>query len=320
MPAAGKVTSSDGKIALNTTTVDATWAYDPIGDFPAVFNIFALANSAAAALPLNLLLGGLQGYILSDGLGNTVTTTDIGLNLAAVLQLGPLPLIGTLPMTDGKAYYATLVPNQLPIVTPMELPSAIINLGLKALGSKYLLGNPLADAIEPALKILINIAYPDVVPGGAYNRTFLTSGENIPFGSVQPLTPEQKKAVPGDVWNAFVGGVKQELAKPFWGIIVPNPAKSAAAVTSGAAKPAAVEAAAATPIAVHSGSPAVAPVSVQQAPAPLPAATLGDAREPAPSAPVSNPSPSLGSASTVTTPRSQAPRGAASSAQHRAAS
>ena len=44
MPDAGKVTSQDGKIALNTTTLDLTWAYDPIGDFPAVFNIPAITN------------------------------------------------------------------------------------------------------------------------------------------------------------------------------------------------------------------------------------------------------------------------------------
>ena len=50
MPAGGTTVSPNGKIALNTTTLDLTWAYDPIGDFPAVFNIPALINSALAAI------------------------------------------------------------------------------------------------------------------------------------------------------------------------------------------------------------------------------------------------------------------------------
>ena len=304
MQAAGKYKSPDGRVVLNTTTVDAAWAYDPSADFPAVFNLTAIANSLMAALPLNLL-GGLEGYVLADSSGQPADIAGIGLNLAAVLQLGPLPEIplftpgGYLAMADGKAYYATLIPNQLPILTPLRLPGTLINFGLNALGSPYLLGNPIADAIEPALRILVNIAYPDVVTptdGGTYNRTFLTSGVQTPFGSVEPLTPEEKKAVPGDVWNALIEGVKAQLAKPFLGILVPNTGTSSAAVTPAAAKPVAVKAAAATPVveAAPVTAPVAPPVGAVESPAPA-VQVSAPAADPAPavqvSAPAADPAP-----------------------------
>ena len=249
MPAAGKYVSEDGRTVLNTTTLDATWAYDPMSDFPEVFNLAAIANSLSAFLPLNLVTGGVGGFVLTDSEGNTATPTDIGLNLAGLLKM-PIPILGTLPDSlwggIGKAYYATIVPNQLPLLTPMRLPEFAINFALSALNSPYLLGNPVADAVEPALKILVNIAYPDVVTpseGGTYNRTFLTSGTPTPFGSVDPLTPEEREAVPGDVLDALVGGVEDQLAKPFWGILVPaNPQEltpPAAVQAAAAAAPAA---------------------------------------------------------------------------------
>ena len=193
---------------------------------------------------------------------------------------------------------------------------------LSAVNSPFLLGNPAADALEPALKILVNIAYPDVVTpseGGTYNRTFLQSAIQTPFGSVQPLTPEEKKAVPGDVWNAFVGGVEEQLAKPFLGIIVPNPAKSAATTAAAAATP--VKPVAASPAAaVEVSAPAVAPgVSAPVAPvaAPVegsvPAAPVGD---PAPvvkvSAPVADPVPAVQISAPADDPApAAAPRGGA---------
>jgi len=291
MPAAGKYTSADGRVAVNTTTVDATWAYDPVGDFPAVFNLFALTNSLLATLPLNLI-GGLSGYVLANSAGQEATITDLGLNLAALLQLGGLPLIGTLPMTDGVSYYATLVPNQLPILAPLRLPAQGINAVLGALNSPFLLGNPLADALEPALKILVNIAYDDVVAGGAYDRTFLKSATPTPFGSVDPLTPEERMAVPGDVWNALIDGFREQLSKPFFGIIVPNTgtAEPDAAVTPAAAQPVTVKSAAAEPVAAAvSNSPAISPVSAQAAagtPATAAEPSIPDAAAEGPDVPV----------------------------------
>ena len=316
MPAAGKYVSPDKKIALNTSTIDVTWAYDPIADLPEVPSVLAFANSLAAALPLNLITGALEGLVLADSAGQAVTTTTLGLNLAAVLQMGPLPIIGTLPMTAGQAYYATLVGDQLPLLAPSRLPALAINALLKAVNSPYLLGTPFLDAIEPALKILVNIAYPDVVTptdGGTYNRTFLTGGTNIPFNSVQPMTPEEKKAVPGDVWDALKAGVQAQLDKPLWGILVPNTGAPAAATTP-VKTAAAVKAAASTPAVEPVAAPVVsapAPVGVpESAPVAAPAAPVSaPTADPAPalvSPPVVDPAPAV----QVSAPRVPTHRGA----------
>jgi len=299
MPAAGKYVSPDKKIALNTSTIDVTWAYDPNADLPEVPSLLAFANSLSAVLPLNLITGALDGLVLANSAGEAVTTTTLGLNLAAVLQMGPLPLIGTLPMTAGQAYYATLVGDQLPLLAPSRLPALAINALLNAVNSPYLLGNPFQDAIEPALKILVYIAYPDVVTptdGGTYNRTFLTGGTNIPFNSVDPLTPEEKKAVPGDVWDAFKAGVQAQLDKPFLGIIVPNPdnppagAATPAAAVKAAAATSALESVAPDPISV----PAAPEVSTPAAPVAAPAAPPAAPADPAPvSVPVTSSVPAV---------------------------
>jgi hypothetical protein len=297
MPNAGKYISGDKKVVLNVGTIDAAWAYDPVADFPAVFNLTAIANSLSALLPLNLI-GGIAQTVLTDSAGKPVDQIALALNLAGLLQLPTgVSLLPVLGMTDGKAYYATLVGNQLPLLAGQRLGGTIANFALSALGSPYLLGNPVADALEPALKILVNIAYPDVVTpseGGTYNRTFDQSATQIPFGSVEPLTPEEKEAVPGDVWNALITGIQEQLAKPFWGILVPNPAKTAAA-SSAAVTPAAVKAAAATPV-VESApvAPVAAPPAPVEAPAPavqVSAPAADPAPVSAPAAPAADPAP-----------------------------
>ena len=252
MPAAGKYTSADGTIVVNSTTLDATWAYDPTGDFPEVFRLVSILNSLSAALPLNLL-GGLSGFVLADSTGKEASATDVGLNLAGLFQVSvPGTPIGTitLPMVDGLGYYATVVPNQLPIFNGLRLPSFLLNAALGALNAPFRFGTPLSDALEPATRILVNIGYDDVVTpemiandpatyGGyqPYDRTFLNSAVPTPFGSVNPLTPSERGAVWGDVLQALIGGFQAQFAKPFWGILEPaESAESAAAATPAAAQ------------------------------------------------------------------------------------
>ncbi len=340
MPGAGKTVSPDGKIVLNTSTLDLTWAYDPVGDFPAAWSPFAIANSLAAALPLNLIGGFAAEPLQGD------TLEDIGLNLAAILQL-PLDVVGldlgvlgtvgisTLPMVpgtlpafgQGRAFYATLVGNQLPLLTPIRLPGIGINAVLGALNSPFLLGNPFADAIEPALRILVNSGYTDVLAPGdintcaigctgatpqswgqlgyqAYDRTFganSVAGDTAngatatPFGSVAPLTPEQRRAVPGDVWNALIGGIQAQFAKPFWGILVPaNPQETAPPAAVRAPAPV-LPAAAVTPAAVQPAAPAPVADSVAAEDAPVDIAAVPPAlAEPEPQpAPEPDPAPQV---------------------------
>jgi hypothetical protein len=343
MPSAGKTVSPDGRIVLNASTLDLTWAYDPVGDFPAAWSPFAIANSLAATLPLNLIGGFAAEPLQGDSF------QDIGLNLAAILQL-PLDVVGldlgalgtvgisTLPMVPGtlpafgpgKAFYGTLVGNQLPLLTPIRLPGIGINAVLGALNSPFLLGNPFADAIEPALRILVNSGYTDVLASGdintcatgctgatpqswgqlgyqAYDRTFgalsvagdaANGGTATPFGSLAPLTPEERRALPGDVWNALIAGIQAQFEKPFWGILVPaNPQEEvtppAAVKAASAALPAAAESAAPAPAPLVSNSVAAEAtpgVSVSEA-EPDAAAAPVEVSAPEPAAPVSDDAP-----------------------------
>ena len=48
----------------------------------------------------------------------------------------------------------------LPILTPLTLPATVAE---QASVQAYLIGTPVADAFTTASKILVNIAYPDVI-------------------------------------------------------------------------------------------------------------------------------------------------------------
>lgn len=206
MPAAGKYQSSDDKIRLNTATIDLTWAYDPIADFPATLNPFSLLNSLFAGLPTNLLGDvSLQGISNQDGPSDTGA---LGLNVADVLGIINR-IVGAPDIATGKRWYGTLLPNDLPLLEPLRLPARILNevFGLE-------LGTPLADALQPALTILVNTGYTDVVTptdGGLYTRTFLTSNTPEPFLSKAPLTPAEWLQVPGDVLRALVVGFQDSF-------------------------------------------------------------------------------------------------------------
>ena len=56
---------------------------------------------------------------------------------------------------------------------PLRLPSELINIALKALGSPYLLGTPIADILNPALTILTTIGYADVVTERHRRRLYI---------------------------------------------------------------------------------------------------------------------------------------------------
>ena len=212
LPTAGVKSNDAGTIKLNTGTVDLTWAYDTISDFPVTLNPFSIVNSLIAGLPINLVGGvALTGLTGPDG---PTTTTALGLNVAGVLGILNVLSSGASDVTDGKAYYGTLLPNDLPILEPLRLPSRLIN---AVFGTD--LGTPFADALQPAFTILVNTGYSDVVTPAdiaadptladtyqPYDRTFLTSATPEPFLSVNPLTPAEWLQVPGDVVRALFTG------------------------------------------------------------------------------------------------------------------
>ena len=64
----------------------------------------------------------------------------------------------------------------------------------------------------------------------AYDRSFLTSGDYIPFLSQAPADPAEWVQVPGDVVKALIGGVTDEIKKIFG--VTPPPVSSVPASVS----------------------------------------------------------------------------------------
>lgn len=205
-PPAGEVTSTG--IRLNASTVDVTWGYAPNSDFPVTLNPFAVANSLFAALPTNLM-GGFT--IAGDNLSDAATA--IGLFVGGAV-------VGTAPV--GRPYYFTLNPNDLPLVEPLRLPSRIINLL-----TGWHLPTPIADALQPAARILANVGYTDVVTPmdlandpqlvaagyQPYDRTFSPTdmATPTPLYSRAPLTFDEWLRVPGDVLTALIVGIVDSI-------------------------------------------------------------------------------------------------------------
>ncbi|PND56875.1 hypothetical protein CRM90_15655 [Mycobacterium sp. ENV421] len=206
-------------IKFNGAFVNVALGYDMLSDFPETLNPFSLANSFMASVLPTYLLGGaeLQGASI-----NTIEG-----NLIALLTLGA-------PSTT----YSTLVPTDLPLLEPLRLPSRILNAVFKAAKIPITLGTPLADALQPALSILVNIGYTDVQTpseGGTYNRTYDQSSQYIPFLSQATLTPQEWAAVPGDVAKALFTGFRDVLSGKSTTTTpapAPEPTVTAAAVTT----------------------------------------------------------------------------------------
>ncbi|MEI7915220.1 MAG: PE-PPE domain-containing protein [Mycobacteriaceae bacterium] len=192
---AGGASASSTGVALNAATIGLALGYNALSDFPETPNPFSLINSLlATALPTHLLGGGtLQG-----------ASEDL-----LYAKLGTLATLNV-PSTS----YSTYVSADLPLLEPLRLPARVINTVLGALGVGLTVPTPLADALQPALQILVNTGYTDVqtpADGGTYNRTFKSSGEFVPFMSRAVLTPQEWSQVPGDVLRALVVGFQDSF-------------------------------------------------------------------------------------------------------------
>jgi len=191
----GGMSGSSTGVALNAATVGLALGYNLMSDFPATLNPFALANSVlATALPTNFLGGA------------TLAGTSEDVIYAKLGALAALNLSSTT--------YGTLVPTDLPLLEPLRLPARLINAAFQALGVPITVPTLLADALQPAAEILVNIGYTDVQTpseGGTYNRTYDQSGTYTPYLSVNPLTPAEWAQVPGDVVRALINGFLPRL-------------------------------------------------------------------------------------------------------------
>lgn len=335
-----------GKDPWKTTSfvsnlIDVTWEYNLLSDFPVTPNPFSLLNSLVAAIPpvgqlASLastpaleLLGQLSfDFVDFAGVQRTCTPSSDdcyeGFDATTILLAGIPYTLGGGGEFNVAQLYLTLPADDLPILAPLRLPAQIINGVLDRLaaafappgsaGLPFRLGTPIADILQPALKILVNIGYSDVITptdiannpdliaqgfcglgGVCYDRAFSQTGTPTPFGSVSTLTPQEWLQVPGDILGALVTGITQQLSKPFFGIIEPAPCVGCAPADAVAPKVAATEptpgAAVADPaaktVAAEASEPAAeAPAVVTadagrgEAPAPTVTAARGSTAEP----------------------------------------
>ena len=72
-------------------------------------------------------------------------------------------LIALLTLNNSFTTYSTFAPNDLPLLEPLRLPAHLLNALFEVVGIPIHLGTPLADALQPALKILVNTGYTDVI-------------------------------------------------------------------------------------------------------------------------------------------------------------
>ena len=206
-----------GGANLVPVKVDATVQYDPLSDFPSWFNPVSLLNAGAAAVFPTYILRGLTVNGIVDALTDQASP-QLAEALAAVAAGDPLAL----------NLYLTVPADSLPLLEPIRLPVDFLNL---VTGLNF--NNPVATALEPALKILTNLGFTDVDQDNGYERTLDQADVITPFGTL-PSNIDWSR-VPGDVFAALLTGLEQAWRE---GIIsstpVDNPLRTLVNIIGGA--------------------------------------------------------------------------------------
>ncbi|MEZ0051440.1 hypothetical protein ABIA30_002438 [Mycobacterium sp. MAA66] len=163
--------------AYNTTYV--VNEYDPYADFPAYFNPLALANSLAGVWYAHP-----DVYYNAIDPGTTPAITKVVTNSAG-----------------GTDTYIFVPNNDLPLLAPVRAGAAAIGLTP--------LVKPVLDAVEPLLRVMIDMAYTD--------RTNANPAALRPFSLFTPLPRiiSALQAIPGAInqgINNFVNDVRTELS------------------------------------------------------------------------------------------------------------
>jgi hypothetical protein len=173
--------------------VDATIEYQPLSDLASWPNAFTLLNNLAAGLSPTYIQRGLSLDGLTDQL-----TPQLAAALAAVGPNDPLAL----------NLYLTLHSKTLPLLEPLYLTSDALNIvGLSPLAA---IPMRLANALAPALTILTDIGYANVVQNadGTYTRDFSQAGTETPFMSFPDIDYGR---VLNDVVTQLIGGFQKEF-------------------------------------------------------------------------------------------------------------
>ncbi|HET7740501.1 MAG TPA: AAA family ATPase [Mycobacterium sp.] len=174
--------------------VDIAFEYQPMSDLASWPNPFTLANNLAAAMMPTYMLRGLTLEGLDDQLIDLVgDAVDEALDLDDPLALN---------------IYLTLQSKALPLVEPLFLAADFLN--LVGLGLLAQIPMRIANALMPALTILTNIGYSNVVrnPDGTYTRDFTNAGVETPFFSFANI--DYGRALV-DTFGALVGGIQKEF-------------------------------------------------------------------------------------------------------------
>lgn len=159
-----------------------TREYDPYADFPAYFNPLSLANS---------LLGVMYAH------PDTYYDSYIPGTTPAIITVVPDNSAG------GTDTYVFIKTPDLPLLVPLRI-------GAGAIGLTPLV-KPLLDAVEPLLRVLVDMGYTD--------RENLHPEKKTPFSLFTPLSKivETLNAIPGALQEGadnFVNDIRAELHLP----------------------------------------------------------------------------------------------------------
>lgn len=182
---------ANGKPMVITIKADATWEYDILSDAPVTANPVAWANSVASSMLV---------FTYGAELINLATNREGGVGVVAYqVPEGEY---------DAGSFYATLTSQGLPLLAPARLVAGLLS---AATGEDV--NTPLADALEPVLKLLVNTSYTDAVRNedGTWSRTLDQMHVPTLFGT-QTLTRQQAALLAGDILAEFGRGVGAEYS------------------------------------------------------------------------------------------------------------
>lgn len=181
---------ANGKPMVITIKADATWEYDLLSDAPVTANPIAWANSAMSSMMV-LTYG-------SELLGAASGDPNAGVGVVGyVVPTGEY---------DAGAFYATLTTEHLPLLAPMRAVA-----GLLSIATGEDVNTPVADALEPVLKLLVDTSYTDVErnPDGTWSRTLKEMHKPTLFGT-QTINRTQAALLAGDIVAELGKGVGSE--------------------------------------------------------------------------------------------------------------
>jgi len=199
--------------------LDVGFGYDSMTDFP--------------ASPLALV------SIVNSVVQSFLPTNYFGPTEAKTLSLGSL--------NTGMNVYVTVVPTQAALLEPLRLPGRMldaIGVSIPVISQLANLQANIADALEPAMDILINVGYNDV-DLSTYQRSFQDFNSNAQFLIDSTLDPSDYITAVGAALDAAVKGVQGLLSGGLTGLFASHTSAGHSSSQAAVSAAATVESAAA---------------------------------------------------------------------------